>query len=165
MIKKLLLIVIINILLIYAGTAFVYSHNQKYKGNIPRDLLEQVMIDNDPETYTKYKGNPYKLSKAVKSDKQDLNGDNKPEYIMVGNSPFVCGSGGCQLWIYQKDLKTNKYQAIHPIDAQSVLLRNSKVKVMKTTTNGYFDLECFEGSLNDKEQVILKFNGQRYTRN
>lgn len=146
------------------GTLLVYPQSQQYKAKLSKNLLEQVLVDNDPETYSKYKDNFKKLSKAVRAKKQDLNGDGKEEYIILGNSPFVCGSGGCQLWIYQKGLDTNKYQAIHPIDDQAVLLRNDSIKVTKTTTNGYFDLECLEGSYQSEKKIVLKFNGTRYSR-
>ena len=64
MVKKLLPVVIINLLLLYISIATVYSKNQQHKVKLPKEFLKQVVGDNDPETYDKYNGNLSKLTES-----------------------------------------------------------------------------------------------------
>lgn len=170
MLKKLLPVIGINLLLIYLSDVPAYSNNIVQKVGVPKGLIEQVIEDNDPGTWLEgeYKGNISKLTKKITLKKQDLNGDGKSEYLILANSITLCGSGGCELWIYHKE--ADKYQALHPRGNDVVQLydlNSDSIKVLSTFTNGYKDLECFVGSrvsYDGISKVILKFNGKRYER-
>lgn len=167
MTNKLLLTIFLSALFVFVNSSSVYTSSPSKKTKTPKKLLEQVLMENDPENYAKYKNNKNKISNLVKVRKVDLNSDKKYEYLILGNSPFVCGSGGCSLWIYRKEPNTNNYQSIEPISGEDVSLRGSldkNINVLHTTTNGYFDLECFERSFQTTTKVVLKFDGTRYAR-
>lgn len=170
MLQRILPIISINLLVIYLSVVPAYSISLVQKTKVPKGLIEQVIEDNDPGTWLEgeYKGNVSKLTRKITLKKQDLNNDGKSEYLILANSITLCGSGGCELWIYHKE--ANKYQALHPNGNDVVPLydlNSDSIKVLSTFTNGYKDLECFVGSrvsYDGISKVILKFNGKRYER-
>lgn len=168
--KKLFSVIVISIILLYIGNIAVYSSNQEIRKKLPKNLMEQIIEDTDSGRwlYQEYKGNISKISKNIKVRKQNLDNDKEDEYFILVFSAAFCGTGGCDLWIYRKE--KDIYEAIHPIDNETIVLRGldaNSIKVLKTSTNGYFDLECFEGnkfSYQGIKKVVLKFNGKRYSR-
>jgi hypothetical protein len=168
--KKVFLIVAASLIILYVGDVSGYSNNPKSKKKLPKNLMEKIIEDTDSGRwlYQEYKGNINKISKNIKERHQDLNNDKEDEYFILAFSVEFCGTGGCELWIYHKG--ENTYKAIHPVDNETIVLRGldaNSMKVLKTSTNGYFDLECFEGSkfsYQGIKKVVLKFNGTRYSR-
>ena len=164
MLRKLLPIVIINVLLLYVSTVSVYSNNRAHKTRLPKQLIQQLM----DIYYDDYKGNVNKLIKHTRVRKEDLNNDNNAEYLVLVSNVNFCGSAGCQLEIYHKG--SNEYECMldvgeYNVDSIVYLydVDVNSIKVLKTSTNGYFDLACFkENRTVGKAAWKLKFNGKRY---
>jgi hypothetical protein len=87
----------------------------------------------------------------------DLNNDGQSEIMIVGNKIPFCSSGGCDIWIFQKNSR-ERYKKLFSIFGS--------VKVMKSKTNGYRDLEhSFRFSSDEFSRKVYKFNGIKYIPN
>jgi hypothetical protein len=90
----------------------------------------------------------------------DLNGDRRPEILLYLYGQTVCGTGGCNLFIFQEMGREN-YRLV----TQMSLARNPVV-VTHNRTRGWNDLVMFvSGGGMRGQYVTLRFNGQTYPEN
>lgn len=120
------------------------------------DLLQ--LIKQDDEVVEFLAGDPSKGDGLVKSldvSKVDLNGDGRPEYVVVLGEDGICGAlGNCPQWIYRKN--GARYELLLRTRARSIVLE-------KSSTRGYRDLRASSGdtAIRDEYEVI-KYDGRRY---
>ncbi len=100
----------------------------------------------------------------LKYELHDLNGDGRAEFFVYITHRDWCGSGfNCTFWVFQQIPSTNSYRllASHPV-----------LRILKTKTNGYSDLESHgrmgacvlpNGELGREIYVtVFKYNGKEY---
>jgi len=90
----------------------------------------------------------------------DLNGDGKPEVLAYVFGQTVCGTGGCNAFVFQPT--NNGYQLISAIS-----LARNPIIVSEQQTQGWKDLIMFVagGGIQPGHYVVLQFNGQQYPEN
>jgi len=95
----------------------------------------------------------------------DLNGDRDPEVIVLVVGDLVCGSGGCETLILQRE--ENMYRVVSDIS-----LMNTPIIVSPHRTNGWNDLLVkVKGDLSANDGILpgyyvaLRFNGREYPSN
>jgi hypothetical protein len=87
---------------------------------------------------------------------RDLNGDGKPEALVYLVGGEWCGSGGCTLFILQKDGGSWKV-------VSSVSITYPPVEVLSTLSSGWQDLNVHVGGGGARPGVVtLRFNGKSY---
>ncbi len=99
----------------------------------------------------------------LKYEAHDLNGDRIPEFFVYVDSPEWCGASAfnCAISVYQKRRKSYK-----------LIVIGTALDVMKSSTNGYKDLESQHGmggcTLKNGEMgkwvgvSVYKYNGRKY---
>jgi hypothetical protein len=97
-----------------------------------------------------------------KYEVHDLNGDRIPEFFLYIDHPNWCGAGfNCNFWVFQRSGRSYK-----------LLVENPVIKVSKTKTKGYRDLESLgrmggcifpDGEAGEEKYVTLyKYDGRKY---
>ena len=87
---------------------------------------------------------------------RDLNGDGKPEAIVYLIGKSWCGSGGCNLFILQKNGASWKV-------VTRMTVTNPPIRMLNTASNGWRSLAVWvHGGGYEAE---LRFNGKTYPRN
>lgn len=89
----------------------------------------------------------------------DLNGDGQAEAIIYVSGPAWCGSGGCQLVVFER-----QGAALRLRGRMSVI--RLPIAVLDHRTNGWRDLSAAVGGGGiDHHLVALPFDGERYVDN
>jgi hypothetical protein len=89
----------------------------------------------------------------------DLDGDGKPEVLVYLIASSLCGTGGCELFVFRK--KGDGYWLV-----SNVGLVNGSIVVAPTRTKGWNDLVTYVagGGINQGYSA-LRFNGKSYPTN
>ncbi|MBN9145354.1 MULTISPECIES: hypothetical protein [unclassified Novosphingobium] len=89
----------------------------------------------------------------------DLNGDGRPEQFLYANTPEWCGSGGCTLFIVEK--QSQKFRVV----MRSTVTR-LPVGVLPESTKGWSDIAVKVGGGGIPAHMVrLRFNGVKYPSN
>lgn len=96
---------------------------------------------------------------SYKWGEASLNSEEVPEQFLYATAPAFCGSGGCTLFVLQKE--AGKYK---------VVLRSTVVqlpiRLLPTKTHGWHDIAVnVSGGEIKPGAVRLRFNGERYPSN
>jgi len=90
----------------------------------------------------------------------DLNGDGKPEAIVYLIGKSWCGSGGCNLFILQKNGASWKV-------VTKMTITNPPIRIIDTKMNGWHNLGVWVqgGGIQPGYEAELRFNGKTYPKN
>jgi hypothetical protein len=89
----------------------------------------------------------------------DLNGDGRPEVLLLATDPHFCGSGGCGFFVLEK--RGTGYRLV----ARATITR-APIRLLRTTSHGWYDLSVRVGGGGEPwRQVRLRFDGRRYPSN
>jgi hypothetical protein len=91
---------------------------------------------------------------------RDLNGDGKPEAIVYLIGKSWCGSGGCRLFIFQKNGASWKV-------VTTMTITNPPIRMLDTASNGWHSLGVWVqgGGIQPGYEAELRFNGKSYPKN
>lgn len=130
--------------------------SSKSKSNgLPNALLEQLKRDNAEVRNIVEQGllDDSSPNGNFRAERVDLNGDKKPEFIVIPPS-LMAGNSSSPIWVYRQTAKG--YQLL----LQAAFM---EYKVLKTSTNGYRDLQMkYGGNAMGYETNTWKFNGKKY---
>jgi hypothetical protein len=91
---------------------------------------------------------------------RDLNGDGVPEAIVYLIGKQWCGSGGCNLLVFQKSGASWKL-------ITKMTITNPPIRMIDTKTNGWHNLGVWVqgGGIQPGYEAELRFNGRSYPKN
>jgi len=91
---------------------------------------------------------------------RDLNGDGKPEAIVYLIGKSWCGSGGCHLFIFQKNGASWKL-------VTTMTITNPPIRMLDTASHGWHSLGVWVqgGGIQPGYEAELRFNGKSYPKN
>src|SRR5215467_958593 len=91
---------------------------------------------------------------------RDLNGDGKPEAIVYLIGKSWCGSGGCRLFIFQKNGASWKL-------VTTMAITNPPIRMLDTASHGWHSLGVWVqgGGIQPGYEAELRFNGKSYPKN
>ncbi len=88
----------------------------------------------------------------------DFNGDGIDEAVVRIVGPDACGTGGCNMYVYQWDKLSLRYQMI-----SETVRTNQPIYAASTKTNGWNDLIVLEsGGGGTMSFMLLAFDGNGY---
>lgn len=155
-------------ILLCASSAAPQSRKRQQKSGLPKQVavkqqvteeekqgvVEQLVSDGKlTMDCIKEEGGPMQI---IGVDLIDLNGDGKRELQVYGQRGCACGARRCYQWIYRK--RNNGYELLLSAGAAD------EIHLLRTSTNGYLDLEVVDVSGNDFYLTTYKFDGSRYQR-
>jgi hypothetical protein len=90
----------------------------------------------------------------------DLNGDRATEALVYLSGRDRCGSGGCNLYILQRQLGAWRL-------VNSVTITNPPIRILSTRSRGWRDIAVLVrgGGVGPPYEAVLRFNGVRYPGN
>lgn len=130
----------------------IFSQSSKgVTSQVKKALLQQMVDDREIEdSCVREEG----ASKVISVSTIELNGDNKPEYMVSGNGCACYGARRCNIWIYRKS--GNDYEKIFDgFPADGIYPKKRRAK-------GYADLQVMFPVGNSTESAFFKFDGRRY---
>lgn len=133
------------VILFCALISFGQSHSKEI--GIPKELLNQLMRDDAEVRMMLREGYDPEIHR-FSVDLVDLNGDSKPEFIVTAPG----GNSSAPIWIYPRTPKGYR---------QILKAAFMDYSVLKTSANGYRDLEMIYGE-NAEIEDVFKFDGKRY---
>ncbi|HET7222983.1 MAG TPA: hypothetical protein VFI81_07285, partial [Rhodanobacteraceae bacterium] len=112
----------------------------------PRSLVKALASSNDGNA------GPY-IAALV-----DLNGDGSPEAVVFRTGGGMCGTGGCNLTVFQR-----RGDTWYPVGGAGIA--NPPVRVLRQRTDGWASLSVVQrgGSTSPGITEILQFNGSWYS--
>ena len=120
---------------------------------IPKELLQQLMRDDsEVRNFVNQGLVTDEPSGKFTADLVDLNGDRKSEYIVSPPLSMMGNSSG-PAWIYRRTSKG--YERLFDGGWMSY-------RVLRTSTNGYSDLEAYVSGSMGTDKTVLSFNGRKY---
>ncbi|ENG5659807.1 hypothetical protein [Flavobacterium psychrophilum] len=97
-----------------------------------------------------------KTSGGFQYDSYDLNGDGQLEYLVKASASYLCGSGGCSLFILNFKFK----------EIQEFSISSTPIMALATKTKGWNDLLIYSNNATTKDNNhIMKYNGKKYPSN
>jgi hypothetical protein len=87
----------------------------------------------DPDPEMRSLGNPARLSRHLQARTVDVNNDGRPEYLVNGMPPFLCGAQNCSYWLYHR-APSGRYRLL--LDDELFLW----MEVLSTSSQGYRDV-------------------------
>lgn len=139
-------------------TVSSFSQSPPAPISIPSGLLQQLIRDDYRVKICvgEYPGGQADLAESLQAKHIDLNGDARPEYIIIGDDgPKHCllGERTFPTWLYRRT----------PSGYELLLTDANDIKPLATSTNGYRDLDSFAAlGAFEAVGVIYKFDGRRY---
>ena len=128
-------------------TSFSIEQDIKNSVEIPKYVFDQI-IKADKDTYGKNEQQK-RLKQTSNADYINLNNDNKPDLIVIGD--LGANIGG--FWIF-RNIK-NRWQLI-------LETRTHSLDILKTKTNGYYRINITAMSAVTLWESVYKFNNENY---
>jgi len=135
------------------------QEQQLYSETVRNTRLEKAILETMPEYREKARSNPdYHIWYYY--NKVDLNGDGTPELLVYLRGREVCGTGGCNLMVFQ--FNRSSYRLI-----SDITLANNPIIVSGRRTRGWSDLLVYVvgGGVQPGYYALLQFNGKKYPEN
>src|SRR5215472_1864137 len=120
-----------------------------------------IAMSRDEESVRKYlQSRDHDKSTRYSLAFRDLNGDGIPEAIVYLIGQQWCGSGGCNLLVFQKNGASWKL-------ITKMTITNPPIRIIDTKTNGWHNLGVWVqgGGIQPGYEAELRFNGKTYPRN
>lgn len=129
---------------------------QIYSETVRDAQLEKAILKRMPEYSKKAHSNP-DYQTWYYYNKVDLNGDGKPEVLVYLRGREACGTGGCNLIVFQ--FGKQDYKLISEIS-----LVNSPIIVSSQRTRGWKDIIVYVvgGGIHPGYYAVLRFDGKKY---
>lgn len=121
--------------------------------------LEKVILQTIPDYSKDASDNPDQFLRYY-YNRIDLNGDGRPETVVYLSGRYVCGTGGCEVLIFE--FTGQGYKLISDIS-----LARNPVIVSDRKTRGWNDLIMYVagGGIMRGYYTVLRFDGQKYPEN
>ena len=90
----------------------------------------------------------------------DLDGDGRPEVLVLASGPEWCGSGGCEFFVLTRHGRTVR-------EAARTSITRAPIRVLPTSSQGWRDLGVLVagGGIIPGYTARLRFDGHRYPSN
>jgi putative lipoprotein len=123
-------------------------------GTGTEDTLNQALL-----AYLAKTGDEAKTIEPHQTALVDLNGDGREDALILLQSPYWCGSGGCTMLVFKGTKSGFQFVSRSTLIRAPVLVSNSK-------TRGWRDLVVeVSGGGAPLKRVALKFDGRKYPLN
>jgi hypothetical protein len=129
---------------------------QIYSETVGDAQLEKAILETMPEYSKLARGRPdYRIWYYY--NKVDLNADGRPEVLVYLRGREVCGTGGCNLIVFQ--LVDHSYKPVSEIS-----LVNNPIIVSSKRTKGWNEIivHVVGGGLDPGYYGVLRFDGKKY---
>ncbi|HEY9824961.1 MAG TPA: MliC family protein [Stenomitos sp.] len=124
------------------------------------DSAQQTALKQAIARYIQQANAPETEEHRVFADLIDLNDDGRKDAIVVFNSSYWCGTGGCTMLVFAGE-PDQSFRLV----SKTTLVR-PPITVAKTQTNGWRDLSIVvSGGGVPAKTVVMKFDGQKYPSN
>ena len=111
--------------------------------------------DSDPELRSLAR--PDRLSRHIEAHALDVNNDGRPEYLIDGLPPLLCGAQNCSYWLYQRR-PDGRFRLL--LDEQLLLW----MELLSTSSHGYRDvLGVMHWGWQTTVHRTFSYDGTRYT--
>ena len=132
-----------------------FTCNSKILSAVLKDSRRDRDFDTNFENYLEASGDSDCQDILQINQTVDLNGDGINEFVVRGNSSFLCGAtGNCSMWIYKKS--GNGYKKLLDTGGEYLTVKRS-------STNGYKNIFVRDHeSASESYQTTFKFNRGKY---